>query len=146
MKTITSLIFVFVLGFTSFSQNALKSEDLSGDWNSILNQDGIEILIKKTTCQVEGVDKLFTYGFVKVINSTNKHKEIQFRVELTFTDGCTGCDNPNEDIKTVTIKPNSSIETECSSMDNSLSFLINNPFQLDHKELVEVLLNEFKTL
>ena len=134
------------ISFSSLSQSIVKSENLTEEWQSISNKDGVEILLRKSICKKEGVDKDFSYGFIRIINSTNEEKDIQFRIELTFTDGCTGCDNSNEDIKTIHLKPNASVETDCSFSNAQLSFLINNPFQLDHKELVEVLLTDFKTL
>jgi len=146
MKFLIKFASIFLLGFSSYSQNSLNSEELTINWLTLHTQNDIELQVRKSPCDLEGVPKEFTYGFIKIINSTSEDIEIQFSIELDYTDGCTGCDSPNEDVRTVLVKANSSIDTDCSVNNNLLSFLINNPYQLDHKNLVKVRLVGFKTL
>ncbi len=146
MKIILKIAIIFFLGFSSFSQSKIDSENLTENWSSLYSQDGLEISCRKTKCKLDGVEKEFTYGFLQVKNTSSEDKQIQFSIVLDYTDGCTGCDNPNEDVRTILVKANSSITTDCTFNNSTLSFLINNPYQLDHKVLNTLRLVGFKAL
>ena len=134
------LISLLTFGAQVHAQEKISSETLTIDWSQISQKDGVIISLKKEDCKIIGVDKLFTYGFIKIENTTNEAQNLQFIVQRNYTDGCVGCEHKDEYTKTVNIPANSTISAVCGSENSQLTFLINNPFQLDHKELVDLIL------
>ena len=108
IKNALILISLFTLGSGTYAQNKVSSDRLSEDWIKVSEESGIIFSVKKEKCTIEGVDKQFTYGFVRIEN--------------------------------VTSEPNSVIETDCAFDNAQLSFLIDNPLQKDHKNLLEVII------
>ena len=64
----------------------MSSDRLSEDWIKVSEESGIIFSVKKEKCTIEGVDKQFTYGFVRIENVTSEMRDIQFNVQLNFAD------------------------------------------------------------
>lgn len=142
MKSIFTLLLVFI-GSTAFSQS-LNANEINDDWTLLTEQDGIKMYVQKGECQMGNVETPFTYGFLKVENSTTSTKHVNFNINLFYADGCAGCDNHNEEYSSITIEPNSVLTGECSFKIGQLALLIRNPLQTDYQDFKKLSLIDLK--
>lgn len=142
MKSIITLLLVFI-GSTAFSQS-LTANELNDNWTLLTEQDGIKMFVQKGECQMGNVETPFTYGFLKVENTTGSTKHVNFNINLFYTDGCAGCDNHNEEYSSVTVAPNSTIVGDCTFEEAPLALLIRNPLQTDYQEFKQLSLIDLK--
>ncbi len=143
MKNLLLVLFVFA-GFATMAQQKMNAEQLSSDWTLLAAQNGVELYIQKIDCKVGNVEKPFTYGFLKAVNTTDQEKNLSFNIHLFYTDGCAGCDNPNEEYKYVNVPANGSVSTDCSFENGQLALLIRNPLQTDLQEFTYLSLIDLK--
>ena len=143
MKNLLLVLFVFA-GFASMAQQKINADQLSSDWTLLAVQNGVELYVQKSDCKVGNVEKPFTYGFLKVVNTTSEEKNVSFNIHLFYTDGCAGCDNPNEEYKYVNVPANESISTDCNFENGQLALLIRNPLQTDLQEFTHLSLIDLK--
>ena len=143
MKSIIAILLVFT-GFTAMSQSKLNASEINSDWTLLSEKDGVKMYVQKGECQMGNVETPFTYGFLKVENTTNTEKHVNFNINLFYTDGCAGCDNNNGEYASITVAPNSSLEGGCSSQNGQLGLLIRNPLQTDYQEFTHLTLNDIK--
>lgn len=140
------LLVVALFGITANAQqNKISAEELSSsEWVVLTDSDGIKMSVLKSECKMGDVKTPFTYGFLKIENTTNVRKHINFNINLYYADGCAGCDNANEEYVSISIEPNSTISTDCSFNHGELALLIRNPLQSDYQDFKYLQLIDFK--
>jgi len=144
MKNLLLVLFIFA-GFTTMAQQNFNAEQLNSEWTLLNTDNGVELYIQKIECKVDGVEQPFTYGFLKVVNTTNQEQKVGINIQLIYSDGCVGCNNPNEDYKMVSVAANSTVACDCSFEDNpELGLLIRNPLQTNLQEFENLSLIDFK--
>ncbi len=124
----------FFLGSLAFSQESMGADQIKNDWTLYMTQNGVEIYLKKEACDV-GAKDLFTYAQVRLVNTTNTEKSVDFNFELYHENSCVGCTNVDEYRKSVTVPANGSLEGDSSFAHPELSLLIHNPYQTGLGEL-----------
>lgn len=133
------LVSSLIIGNLSFGQQSMKASEIGSDWTLFTTQNGVEIYVKQDKCDV-GAKELLTYAHVRLNNTTDVAKTVDFNFEIHHTNGCAGCGNTDEYRKSVSVPATGSIEGDCSFKNPELSLLINNPYQigLGALEFIEV--------
>lgn len=146
-QKITLLLLLFISGL-SVTVNAqeirIDAEELTNKWTLFREKEGVKLSIQKGECKMGDVKTPFTYGFLKLENTSSEQKTVSFKINVYYTDGCAGCANTNEGWVTVTIDGNSTLSTDCSFDNGSLSVLIQNPLQSDFQDFSYLQLIDFK--
>ena len=137
----TLLIFTVLLSFSGISQNTVNAEQLTQEWTLVSTQDGVEIYLKQEKCDV-GAEKLFTYAFIRIVNTNPTEKSVEFNFQMQYDNGCYGCGDTRETKKMLAVPASTSIEGESTFQIGELSLLINNPYQVDPRVLESINLDE----
>ncbi len=138
------MILFVAVSFAASSQTELKADQIGADWTLITSQEGIEMYVQEGECKMGNVKTPFTYGFLRIVNTSSEAKNVSFNINLYYADGCAGCDNHNEEYTTVSVAANSSIETDCSFENGQLALLIRNPLQADYQDFKYLQLMDLK--
>ena len=122
-KRIFNLFSAFLL-FSSFSfaQNQAVEFDV---WKLMSKKDGIEFYGKHQLCRLENAPNDYHYLNVKIINTNPTEKQISFYIQNSYQEGVIG--NTEENIGSVTLKANETIEGSCARKDATLTRMILNP-------------------
>lgn len=143
-----SLFTAFALVFVALSaqsQVSMSADELSNDWSFVKEENGIKMFIKTGECLMSNdPNKPFTYGWIKLENTTSTEKDVNFHFNLFYTDGCAGCDSHYEEYKSVSVPANTTLTTDCDFEINDLSILIRNPYQLEYQEFKSLTLTDLK--
>lgn len=95
LNKITSLIVIMLVSFSGFSQTSIDAGNITEEWKLLTTKDGIEVHIKQDKCDI-GADKLFTYAYIKLVNTTTVTKTVEFNFQLIFDNDCVGCGDTRE--------------------------------------------------
>ena len=128
----------------SAQQSKINAENFSSNWTLLHEVDGIKMYVQKGDCKMGDVKTPFTYAFLKIENTTNVRKHLNFNINLYYADGCAGCDNANEEYVSISIEPNSSLSTDCSFNHGELALLVRNPLQSDYQDFKYLQLIDLK--
>jgi len=119
-----------LVSFTGFSQNAIEADKLSEKWTLLTTQDGVEVYLKQEKCDV-GASDLFTYAFIRLVNTNTSEKSVEFNFQMKYDNGCYGCGDTRETKHMLAVPASTSVEGESSFKIGELALLINNPYQLN---------------
>lgn len=124
MKKYFFNLFSAFLLFSSFSfaQNVPVEFDV---WKLMSKKDGIEFYGKYELCRLEYAPNDYHYLNVKVVNTTLTEKQISFYIQISYQEGEIG--NTEENIVSLTLKANETIEGNCAKRDANLTRMIVNP-------------------
>ena len=121
MRKILTVLALF-FAFTAVSQEAPKDTD----WALLAQENGVEIFGKIDKCPMKGKMPL-SYAFLRVVNSTESEKNVQFSFGLKYDQGCSGCSENGEFTSSVSVAGNSSLEGACIEPNGRLIRLVWNP-------------------
>jgi hypothetical protein len=116
------------LGNMTFAQESMRAEEIGNDWTSYAIVDGLKVSLKKELCDVGAPDK-FTYGMVRLENTTNEDITLEYYFELEYENGCVACGEVREYVQLVTVPAGTTLEGDASFERPELTFLMNNPYQ-----------------
>lgn len=124
------LVFTALISFNGFSQSEITADKLSNEWTLLTTEDGVEVYLKKEKCDV-GAKDLFTYAFIRLVNTNPVEKSVEFNFQMKFDNRCYGCGDTRETQHTLAVPASTSVEGESSFKIGELALLINNPYQLE---------------
>lgn len=130
MKTLKIVALTTVVLFSSFglqAQTIMKANDLSNNWKLITEKDNVQFFVKKQECAIEGATLPFIYSFLKIVNTSDSPKTVNYNFAHYFEEGCDGCDIESEKSYTIEIPAKTTLEEDCSFTKRGLSGFIQNP-------------------
>lgn len=149
MKKNRTIQNIFVLCFLLISsqligQNNINYENINQEWSLIANQDGVNIFVMQTECNLDERFKPSTWLFYKLENTTNQSKTIEFTPAYTYDEGCVNCDDNKEYSLKFTVNANETIAGNCSFMNRNLTYCVHNPNLSGGWTLKNINLNQLK--
>ncbi len=123
---IKSVTFAFSLLFSiiSYSQEQLST---SSKWTLLKEIQGVKFFNRLSECSTIEGQKPLVFSFLKIENTTNETKSLNFDFALAFKEGCDGCIPNPECAVSISIPANSSKEAVCDVNSQPLSRLVANP-------------------
>lgn len=123
---IKSVTFAFSLLFSiiSYSQEQLST---SSKWTLLKEIQGVKFFNRLSECLTIEGQKPLVFSFLKIENTTNETKSLNFDFALAFKEGCDGCIPNPECAVSISIPANSSKEAICDVNSQALARLVANP-------------------
>ncbi|SFT35801.1 hypothetical protein SAMN05216474_0084 [Lishizhenia tianjinensis] len=128
-KLLLGLTFLsaMLISQVSFAQNQINDSELTTEFVQIEEQDGVKFSVAKQECMVFEGQKPLVYIFVKIENTTNVEKTVDFGIALSYVEGCSGCDYDSEFKTTLTIGAGETITGDCNFETRGTSRIVANP-------------------
>ncbi len=139
-----AFVFSILLSSSLFAQTNVSANDLSKDWSLLKEQNGAKLFVKREACSINPSLKPLDYLLVKVVNENGDAVNSSFQIGLLFNNGCRGCEQNVETLRTVIVEANSSKECDCSFKNGEMSLLIKNPNHSDDAVFEGIQLIDFK--
>ena len=115
-----AVLFVTIsLGSMAFGQES--------EWQLVQSKDGIEIYWQNIDCTYHESLKPAVHANLKVVNTTDMDKTIQYNFGLQYEEACSGCGNDSEFSYSLTIPQNSELIGDCYNQIEGLNRVISNP-------------------
>lgn len=112
---------------TSFGQVATTKVKSDETWQKLTENSGVIFYYQRQDCAVIEGQKPLKYTFLKIENTTSQAKNLIFNFGLQYAEGCSGCDEFEENLVEMTIPANTILVGDCSFELVKLSRLIYNP-------------------
>lgn len=122
-KHIQTIFYSIILSTSVFGQD--KSQET--EWRTIKEEAGILFSAQRQECATIEGQKPLHYTFLKIENTTSQAKSLIFSFGLQYVEGCSGCDEFEENLVEISIPANSILVGDCSFELVKLSRLIYNP-------------------
>lgn len=122
-KQLLTIFYSILLSSSLFGQN--KSQET--DWRVIKEDDGIIFYAQRQECAIIEGQKPLHYTFLKIENTTPETKNLRFSFGLQYTEGCSGCDEFEENLIELSVPANTILTGDCTFELVKLSRLIYNP-------------------
>lgn len=123
---LTFVAFVGISLMPSFAQSAKISQDeiktKSAAWQSLLQNQSVEINYKYTDCNLPSEGTHNEYYYLKVINKTDKKLQVEWMEEVWYNGKCSGCGaTDKENKRLIILLPGEAKEGACDvSADRNL--------------------------
>lgn len=111
----------------SFAQNKINDSDLTTEFVQIEEQDGVKFSVAKQECTYVKGQKPLVYIFLKVENTSNVEKTVNYAIALDYQEGCSGCEYGNEFTTSLTLAPGETITGDCNFERKGISRVVSNP-------------------
>lgn len=122
------LVFIAMVSFSGVCQSTITASNLSENWTLLTTKDGVEVYLKQEKCNV-GADNLFTYAFVRLVNTNSIETSVEFDFHVKFDTGYAGSGDIKKTNHIISINASSSIEGDCTF--GALSLLTHNPYLIE---------------
>jgi hypothetical protein len=122
-KHLLTIFFFVILSASLYGQNTNQSVE----WNKIEERSGVIFSVHREECSIAEGQKPLHYTFLKIENTTSESKNLRFNFGLQYAEGCSGCDEFEENLVLMTIPANTTLIGDCSFENVKLSRLIYNP-------------------
>ncbi|MES2588990.1 MAG: hypothetical protein V4622_08420 [Bacteroidota bacterium] len=108
------LIWMGLICLNSYSQTQASSKIKSKEWQSLFNNDLVNINYRYSECNLiqDAINKEEYY--LQIQNLSNETLTLSWDLELIYGDKCFNCYGENDELKfELTLNPNESIEGSC---------------------------------
>lgn len=134
------LAVLLIVCTTTFSQNFT-----AGDYEAIFQDDLVKVSVAEGVYKEESRNLSHSRYFIQYENLTNEEIEVTILKELHYGDRCFGCNENEENFKTIVIPPNSTLSYDENNKDKRFYFFVKDNNGIIKSQLTDFTIKIVKT-